>query len=769
MNDNVSLYLSDDSRGVNNSSKALGSMWNCQFLRKFQDLIAFVILDPFADLFVMFIIVTNTLFMAIDHHNKSKHLEDILKYGNYVFLSIFVLEAFLKIVALGPLKYITNRWNCFDFIVVICSFLEYVFEDISGFSILRSFRLLRIFKLAKSWHTFNKLLRIMSNTMNSLCYLLFVQMIVVFTFSVMGFHLFRDDYISYYTDGMPRWNFTDFFHSFLVVFRVLCGEWIESMWLCWSSAGPFCLLFFISTYLIGNLVVLNLFLAMLLNAFDSESLTMSEKDDRENTDFDIRVIIDRFRRLLNWSRMKFLWKVCGERKSKDIDQNEIELQQCQLKGVNNEINQNRTHSENMEIETLTKPSNTAMADCENAIRFSKALEDIHLKKRPLLARILKLLDIFYTVIFGVEMLMKWTAFGFKKYFKNAWCWIDFIIVIVSIAVLCLERFGLGSFNAFRALRSLRVLRPLSAISRFASMRVVVITLLKSIPSIANVLTVCLLMWIIFGILGVQLFSGKFFKCVDSDGNKLSSTITANKTECLSKNYTWENSRINFDDVPQSLLALLQVATYKGWIEVMNDAIDSKEIDEQPEREANVYMYLYFVAFIVLCSFVTLNLFVGVIIDNFTRKKKKAEGYSEKFLTESQKKRYETIKKLKTKAPDKNVSPPNHTGGIDDVFNFETFFQSVITLFQMCTSAGWDGVLAGITNEEDCEKDLGPDHVNNCGNYKVGVIYLVSYLVVTFLVLINMYIAVILENFSQAKESLEHESNKQDDDAIPSDC
>ena len=36
---------------------------------------------------------------------------------------------------------------------------------------------------------------------------------------------------------MPRWNFTDFFHSFMIVFRVLCGEWIESMWDCIKISG----------------------------------------------------------------------------------------------------------------------------------------------------------------------------------------------------------------------------------------------------------------------------------------------------------------------------------------------------------------------------------------------------------------------------------------------------------------------------------------------------------------------------------------------------
>ena len=50
---------------------------------------------------------------------------------------------------------------------------------------------------------------------------------------------------------MPRWHFLDFFHSFMIVFRVLCGEWIESMWDCIFVAGPACIPYFLATVLIG--------------------------------------------------------------------------------------------------------------------------------------------------------------------------------------------------------------------------------------------------------------------------------------------------------------------------------------------------------------------------------------------------------------------------------------------------------------------------------------------------------------------------------------
>ena len=59
---------------------------------------------------------------------------------------------------------------------------------------------------------------------------------------------------------------------------------------------------------------------------------------------------------------------------------------------------------------------------------------------------------------------------------------------------------------------------------------------------------------------------------------------------------------------------------------MDDAIDSVKLDDQPHREVNIYMYLYFVLFIVFGSFFSLNLLVGVIIDKFNEQKNKGMPY-----------------------------------------------------------------------------------------------------------------------------------------------
>ena len=107
----------------------------------------------------------------------------------------------------------------------------------------------------------------------------------------------------------------------------------------------------------------------------------------------------------------------------------------------------------------------------------------------------------------------------------------------------------------------------------------------AIPSIINVLLVCLVFWLIFSIMGVQFFGGKFYKCTDAEGERLPIDIINDKFECFENNYTWVNSKIHFDHVGHAYLALFQVATFEGWMEVMADAVDTREIGK-------IFVHLY---------------------------------------------------------------------------------------------------------------------------------------------------------------------------------
>jgi voltage-gated sodium channel type II alpha len=182
-----------------------------------------------------------------------------------------------------------DGWNCFDFLIVVLSLVELLAEGVKGLSMLRSFRLLRVFKLAKSWKSLNDILTIMANTVGALSNLTFVLCIIIFIFAVMGMQLFGKDYVDKVCEkwdcAMPRWHFIDFMHSFMIVFRVLCGEWIESMWDCIYVAGPTCVPYFLATVLIGNLVILNLFLALLLSSFSDMGGKKSVKSVKSGSDF----------------------------------------------------------------------------------------------------------------------------------------------------------------------------------------------------------------------------------------------------------------------------------------------------------------------------------------------------------------------------------------------------------------------------------------------------------------------------------------------------
>jgi len=95
-------------------------------------------------------------------------------------------------------------------------------------------------------------------------------------------------------------------------------------------------------------------------------------------------------------------------------------------------------------------------------------------------------------------------------------------------------------------------------------------------------------------------------------------------------------------------------------------------------------------------------------------------------------------------------------GVDDMYNFETFTNSFICLFMITTSAGWAELLNPLllNDKVDCNRDLlngNPSNNGNCGSPSMGIAFFVTYLIFTFLIVVNMYIAIILENFGVATE------------------
>lgn len=119
------------------------------------------------------------------------------------------------------------------------------------------------------------LIKIIGNSVGALGNLTLVLAIIVFIFAVVGMQMFGKNYkecvCKISEDCMlPRWHMHDFFHSFLIVFRVLCGEWIETMWDCMEVAGQtMCLIVFMMVMVIGNLVVWAQYFLLSFSPLDS--------------------------------------------------------------------------------------------------------------------------------------------------------------------------------------------------------------------------------------------------------------------------------------------------------------------------------------------------------------------------------------------------------------------------------------------------------------------------------------------------------------------
>uniref|UniRef100_A0A8C6TZ55 Sodium channel, voltage gated, type VIII, alpha subunit a n=1 Tax=Neogobius melanostomus TaxID=47308 RepID=A0A8C6TZ55_9GOBI len=145
------------------------------------------------------------------------------------------------------------------------------------------------------------------NSVGALGNLTLVLAIIVFIFAVVGMQLFGKSYKDCVCKiakdcELPRWHMNDFFHSFLIVFRVLCGEWIETMWDCMEVAGQaMCLIVFMMVMVIGNLVVLNLFLALLLSSFSADNLAATDDDGEPNN---LQISVMRIKKGIAWFKAK---------------------------------------------------------------------------------------------------------------------------------------------------------------------------------------------------------------------------------------------------------------------------------------------------------------------------------------------------------------------------------------------------------------------------------------------------------------------------------
>uniref|UniRef100_A0A8K9WSA8 Ion transport domain-containing protein n=1 Tax=Oncorhynchus mykiss TaxID=8022 RepID=A0A8K9WSA8_ONCMY len=256
----------------------------------------------------------------------------------------------------------------------------------------------------------------------------------------------------------------------------------------------------------------------------------------------------------------------------------------------------------------------------------------------------------FTAIFVAEMTVKVVSKGLylgeKAYLKSSWNVLDGFLVFVSLIDIVVSMAGGAKIlGVLRVLRLLRTLRPLRVISRAPGLKLVVETLITSLKPIGNIVLICCAFFIIFGILGVQLFKGKFYYCLGLEVKNIT-----NKSDCLQANYRWVHHKYNFDNLGQALMSLFVLASKDGWVNIMYHGLDAVGIDQQPSINNNPWMLLYFISFLLIVSFFVLNMFVGVVVENFHKCRQNQEVEEAKRREEKRQRRMEKKRRKAQKLP-----------------------------------------------------------------------------------------------------------------------
>uniref|UniRef100_A0A8C9S9V3 Voltage-dependent L-type calcium channel subunit alpha n=1 Tax=Scleropages formosus TaxID=113540 RepID=A0A8C9S9V3_SCLFO len=644
--------------------------WNRFFRRKCR---AWVKSDTFYWL-VILLVFLNTLAIATEHHNQSETLTEVQETANKVLLSLFAIEMFIKMYALGLPSYFMSLFNRFDCFVVTIGILELVLVRMDvmtplGISVLRCIRLLRLFKITKYWKSLSNLVASLLNSVRSIASLLLLVFLFIVIFSLLGMQVFGGKFN--FPDQVQRSNFDNFPQALITVFQILTGEdWDSVMYNgIMAHGGPvfpgiLVSIYFIILYVCGNFILLNVFLAIAVdNLAEAESLTSAQKEKAEEKK---RKKMANVPDKSEEERALLAKKLAEQRAKAEGMPTTAKLKVDEFESNVNEVKDPFPPAdfpgddEEEEPEIPLSPRPRPMADLQlkekavpmpeasaffifgpqnklrklchrivNATTFtnfillfillssiSLAAEDPIDPKSFRNEVILAYADIVFTSVFTIEIVLKMITYGAilhkGSFCRNSFNILDLLVVGVSLLSMGMES---SAISVVKILRVLRVLRPLRAINRAKGLKHVVQCVFVAIKTIGNIILVTLLLDFMFACIGVQLFKVSSAQPCASQG-----TFIAYKENTLHpvevQHRQWVNNDFNFDNVPNAMLALFTVSTFEGWPKLLYKAIDSDAPNMGPIFNNRVEISVFFIIYIILIAFFMMNIFVGFVIVTF---------------------------------------------------------------------------------------------------------------------------------------------------------
>lgn len=183
---------------------------------------------------------------------------DWMNFANHAILSVFVIEAVLKITAVWPHpgRYFRDPWNLFDFTVVTLSLIPATGQFAM---VARLMRLLRVIRLISTIPELRLIVSTLIRSLPSMGHVVLLMGILFYIYAVMGFHLFHEhDPTHWRTLGI----------ALITLFRIVTLEdWTDVMYIA-MELHPLAWVYFVSFVIVGTFVVVNLFIAVVINNLD---------------------------------------------------------------------------------------------------------------------------------------------------------------------------------------------------------------------------------------------------------------------------------------------------------------------------------------------------------------------------------------------------------------------------------------------------------------------------------------------------------------------
>ncbi|KAM4881647.1 voltage-dependent L-type calcium channel subunit alpha-1D isoform 6-T6 [Thomomys bottae] len=580
----------------------------------------------FTNLILVFIMLSSAALAAEDPIRSHSFRNTILGYFDYAFTAIFTVEILLKMTTFGAFlhkgAFCRNYFNLLDMLVVGVSLVSFGIQSsaISVVKILRVLRVLRPLRAINRAKGLKHVVQCVFVAIRTIGNIMIVTTLLQFMFACIGVQLFKGKFYRctdeaksnpeecrglfiLYKDGdvdspvvreriwqNSDFNFDNVLSAMMALFTVSTFEgWPALLYKAIDSngenVGPVynyrveISIFFIIYIIIVAFFMMNIFVGFVIVTFQEQGekeYKNCELDKNQRQCVEYALKARPLRRYIpkNPYQYKF-WYV--------VNSSPFEYMMFVLIMLN----------------TLC----LAMQHYEQSKMFNDAMD---------------ILNMVFTGVFTVEMVLKVIAFKPKGYFSDAWNTFDSLIVIGSIIDVALSeadptesenvpvptatpgnseesnRISITFFRLFRVMRLVKLL------SRGEGIRTLLWTFIKSFQALPYVALLIAMLFFIYAVIGMQMFG----KVAMRDNNQI-------------------NRNNNFQTFPQAVLLLFRCATGEAWQEIMLACLPGKlcdpESDYNPGEEytcGSNFAIVYFISFYMLCAFLIINLFVAVIMDNF---------------------------------------------------------------------------------------------------------------------------------------------------------